>query len=195
MVHFHACTATHLVREATQLLLAVAGGAAEVRTARSAVLAVRLQTNATSCVVCLMFVVFLDGGLRTWVLRHRPPREVLLRRGVRRGLGHVPAWTHCSRSRNLILEALSTASVAECVLGRIHELWLLSDHVLWAWIRVVVSASHARLRANLGCANTGSAVVVRLNGVIQKESVLVEVVLWFLSIHAVRIGERVFLRL
>lgn len=82
MVHFYAGTTAHLVSKAAQLLLHVTGGAAEVGTAAGAVLAGGLTANATSCVVCLMFVVLLDGGLWTWILWHSPSGEVLLRRGV-----------------------------------------------------------------------------------------------------------------
>lgn len=82
MVHFYAGTAPHLISKAAQLLGTVTGRAAEMGRGGSSVLAARLAANATSCVVCLMFVVLLDGRLRTGLLLHGPSWEIFFSRGV-----------------------------------------------------------------------------------------------------------------
>ena len=132
------------------------------------ILAARLHSNAASCVISLVLVVFLYGSLRTRCLRQRPSGHVLLRRRIRRCLGHVPAGSDGARGGDQVLEALSTTSVTECVLWLVLELWLVNDHVLRTRVGVVVSTVHTGLSTNLGGTDTGSSVVVSLDGVIQE---------------------------
>jgi len=58
-----------------------------------------------------------------------------------------------------------------------------------------MSGIKARLRADLGCTNSSSAVVVGLNGVIEEKGILVKIILGFFNGHPVGFTEREFLGL
>lgn len=79
MVHFNAGPPTHLVGKATELPGTIAVGTTEVGLGCCTILAISLQTNAASCVVSLVLVVFLNGSLGTGSLRQRPSWHILLR--------------------------------------------------------------------------------------------------------------------
>ena len=50
--------------------------------------------------------------------------------------------------------------------------------------------TYTRLSTDLGSALSGSPVIVSLDGVIQEQSILVEVIAWLLLCHSDGLGER-----
>lgn len=166
VVHLYTCSTTHLVSKATQFLGSVAVRATKMSWARRAVLAVHLTSNTASSVVCLMFVVFLHWGFGTRILWKSPPWEILLRWRVCWCFWHIATWAYSAWCWNFIFKTLSASSVSECVLRCLLILWLLGDHILGAWVCIIVSSCHTWLSSNLWSGDTGSTVIVCLDWVI-----------------------------
>ena len=175
--HLHTGPAPHLVCERAQLLRAVATRRAESRGCSRPVLAANLHAKGRTLVVGLVTVKLANCRLRTRFLRHGPARRVSLVRRVASRLRHVTAGAYSTRGRNQVLDAHVTPAVAKRVLGCVTELRLVRNHVLGARVSVVMDTVEAGLCADLGCGAARSSVVVRLDRVIEEQSVLVEIVL------------------
>ena len=195
MVHLNTGSAAHLVSERSQFLLALASRCSQVCALCRPVLRTALSTDRAPHIVGLVFVVPFDRGFGTRVLLEGPSREVLLIRWVGRRFWHIAARTNCTRSRNQVLQTLGAATVAKGVLSSVHELRFLRNHVLGTGVRIIMGSCEARLCSYLWCTDSRSTVIVRFDGIVEEECILVKVVLWLLNSHSVSTGEGEFLRL
>ena len=93
MVQLNLRAALHHVRKSSQLLRVSAAARAKVRVLARPVLGDCLRSEATSSIICLVFVVLFLSSFQPTGFRERPSGHVLLVRGQGASLWHVPART------------------------------------------------------------------------------------------------------
>jgi hypothetical protein len=92
----HLSAGLHHVLERAQLLRVRAAARSERARAARPVLGDRLNAEAASSIICLVFVVLSRACLWSAGLREGPFGHVLLIRWVRTGFGGVSAWANSS---------------------------------------------------------------------------------------------------
>lgn len=128
-----------------------------------------------------MLIELLHCHFRSWLFWQAKSREIKSIGRVCCSFWHISTWPDRPWRRSYIFQTVRATTESKSVLWLIEKLWLALNGVLGAWISIIVNTcTYTRLCAKLWSTDARPPIIICVDWVIKKKSILIMIKFWLL---------------